>query len=156
MSWCKSCLVSSCSGPSALPVPGYLFPSFIWEVFSHISFKFIYNPFSCFSSSRFPLMWRLADFIWSHSSHILFSLFPICSSICYPDWEIPIILSSRSFIFSSALFSFYLSKWVFQFWLAATVVASSLLQWSAFVSINFLNCFSIPIALFLNSRSSRL
>ena len=59
-------------------------------------------------------MHRLAHFILSHMSYMLFIFF-ICLSVCCSDCVISIILSSRSLIHSSMSFSllFIASRLVF-------------------------------------------
>ena len=67
-------------------------------------------------------MHRLECFILSQSSYILLSLFKICFSLCSSDWVISIILSSRSLMHSSAVFS-----WLF---IAFSVVFISAIELS--------------------------
>ena len=83
--------------------------------------------------------------------------FLICLPICYSEWVISILLSSRSLTHSSVLFSFLLVVFSLVFILAAVfshsdwllfIVPGFLLQWSTFLSIAFLNPFSIFITLF--------
>ena len=57
--------------------------------------------FSFSYPSGIPSICRLAYFVLSHSSPILLSCFFHWFSVCYPDWVISIVLSSKS----SALFS---------------------------------------------------
>ena len=101
-------------------------------------------------------MHRLAHFILSHKFHIS-CFFLICLPICYSEWVISILLSSRSLTHSSVLFSFLLVVFSLVFILAAVfsnsdwllfIVPGFLLQWSTFLSIAFLNPFSIFITLF--------
>ena len=92
---------------------------------------------------------------------MLLSFFFIWLSVCCPDWVISIILSSRSLIRSSALFILLFIAFRSAFvsvnefsnfsWFLFIV-----LQYSAFLSIAFLNSFSIFVISFLNSVSIRL
>ena len=104
------------------------------------------------------IMYRLTHFILSHRFSILFS-FSIPLLFCCSDWMISIILSSRSCICSFVLFIMLLvASWLayisgidllnFDWFLF--IVISSLLQWSVFLLIIFLNNFSVCITSFLN------
>ena len=96
---------------------------------------------------------------------MLLLFFFICLSVCCSDQMISIILSFRSLICSSILFTLLFIAFSSVFILAIELssfdwllfkVFSSLLQWSAFLLIAFLNSFSIFITYFLPSGSGRL
>ena len=79
--------------------------SFRFGKFSDIISSNIFSiPFYFSFPSGIPIMHRLACFMLSHRSVILFPCFFIWFSVACPDWVISIILTSTSLIHSSALF----------------------------------------------------
>ena len=86
MSWCvRTCLCSSCLGPSVLPVPGYLFPSLGLGLFSTIiSSNTASIPFSLFSFYN-PVMQLLTHLMLSLRSPCCFcSVTQSCLTLCNP------------------------------------------------------------------------
>ena len=86
------------------------FLSHIREVFNYNLFKYFLSPFLFL----FFFFWdpynsnvHAFNVVPEVSETVLnsFHSFFICLSVCFSDWVIPVILSSRSFICSSALFS---------------------------------------------------
>ena len=67
------------------------------------------------SHSRNPVIQRLTHFVLSHRSDNVLLYFFICLSVCYSDWVIFIILSSRQVFHSSLPFSqlFIVSRLLF-------------------------------------------
>ena len=129
-----------------------------WEVFSYYFIKYIFNPlFFLFPlESLLCIDWHALYF---SIDLILLSFFFHLLSVCCPDWVISIILSSRSLILSSALFILFFIAFSSTFVLAnefssfsrfLLIISSSFLQYSAFLSIDFICSFSIFISSFWN------
>ena len=144
-------LASSYLGPSVLPCIWIPISFFKFGEFSAIISSKIRSVLFSLSSSRTPIMHRLACFILSHRD---LCCFHVSHLICCSDWVISIILLSRWLICSSALFSLLFVALSSVFTLAIELsdfdgffftVSSSLLQWSAFLLI----VFSIPLAFLL-------
>lgn len=86
--------------------------SFWGELFSHNFITYIFYPFSLPSPSEtLPVMWILAC-LMSYRSFKVASVSKICFPFCCFHWAISIILSSRSLIHSSALFSLPMARTV--------------------------------------------
>ena len=96
MSWCVAVWIPLFGALCASSVLKCI-SLYIWKVFSHNFFKYIFqSPF---------LFLFLLEFLLSHRSLILlFRFFFSFCFLCCPDWVSPIILSSKSVIHSSALF----------------------------------------------------
>ena len=95
-------LVSTCLGPSVLPASWYLF-SLIWNIFRQFLWIYFQSIF------LFLLLLEFLLFIgWPALSYLIdllycFHVFSIVFVFC-PDWEIAMVLSSKSLIHSSTLF----------------------------------------------------
>lgn len=106
MSCCRSVVVHLVQNPLCFLYLNICFLDYIWEVFSHDFFKYIFSPLFSFFSFQNP------DYVQTGTLYIIpiglsycFHFFPpIWLSVCYSDWLLTIILSFISLILSSALF----------------------------------------------------
>ena len=121
-------------------------------------------PFSYSSFSGIHVTHRLACFCY-HIGLVLLLFILIWLSVCYPNWVISIILSSRPFILSFmlsillfiAFSSVFLSANEFaNFSWFLSIFFSSFLKYFAFMLIAFLDSFSIFIISFWKLVSIRM
>ena len=151
MSWCESvwfhpCLDILSASFTYISVSFFQLGKFLAIVFSNtflipISLLFL-EPLLCIDCHALHYHIDLAC-CFHFFSHL---------SVCCSDCVISITLSSRSLIHFSASFSLLFIAFRLVFILAVElsnfdwflfIISSSLLQWSAFISIIFLNCFII-------------
>ena len=159
MSWCGFLLLlllfwfgSLCASWTWISVSFFKYEKFTAIINSYTFYSFV-------SLSGISVICSLVCFVLFHRSCMLFCFhFSICCSV----WVISMILSSKSllktfvsFIYSLLFIASCLRNWGIYFYVTF-IIFNSLLKLPFFISINFLNSFSIFITDILNSLSGRL